>query len=154
MKRLSQTESQVFVILCVLCFQRQSFLTFILSFKAIYSAMFKAAGRSVRTHALSSTRDNIMFVVLLLCNAEVSAIRFRLVLSKFKQDGLCYYYIKMLARTRGMAYTIFFNYHMLYVSLFFYLQARCMLTSKIIYHFKSGSCSAKMCHRAYADSEC
>ena len=29
MKRLNQTESPVFVILCVLCFQRQSFLTFI-----------------------------------------------------------------------------------------------------------------------------
>ena len=28
MKRLSQTESPSFVILCVLCFQRQSFLTF------------------------------------------------------------------------------------------------------------------------------
>ena len=30
MKRLNQTESPIFVILCVLCFQRQSFLTFIL----------------------------------------------------------------------------------------------------------------------------
>ena len=30
MKRLSQTESPIFVILCVLCFPRQSFLTFIL----------------------------------------------------------------------------------------------------------------------------
>ena len=29
MKRLNQTESPIFVILCVLCFQRQSFLTFI-----------------------------------------------------------------------------------------------------------------------------
>ena len=29
MKRLSQTESPIFVILCVLCFQRQSFFTFI-----------------------------------------------------------------------------------------------------------------------------
>ena len=29
MKRLSQTESPIFVILCVLCFQRQPFLTFI-----------------------------------------------------------------------------------------------------------------------------
>ena len=29
MKRLSQTESSIFVILCVLCFQSQSFLTFI-----------------------------------------------------------------------------------------------------------------------------
>ena len=29
MKRLSQTESPIFVILCVPCFQRQSFLTFI-----------------------------------------------------------------------------------------------------------------------------
>ena len=28
MKRLNQTESPIFVILCVLCFQRQSFLTF------------------------------------------------------------------------------------------------------------------------------
>ena len=27
MKRLNQTESPIFVILCVLCFQRQSFLT-------------------------------------------------------------------------------------------------------------------------------
>ena len=30
MKRLNQTEPPIFVILCVLCFQRQSFLTFIL----------------------------------------------------------------------------------------------------------------------------
>ena len=30
MKRLNQTESPIFVILCVLCFQRQSFFTFIL----------------------------------------------------------------------------------------------------------------------------
>ena len=30
MKRLNQTESPIFVILCVQCFQRQSFLTFIL----------------------------------------------------------------------------------------------------------------------------
>ena len=30
MKRLNQTESPIFVILCVLCLQRQSFLTFIL----------------------------------------------------------------------------------------------------------------------------
>ena len=29
MKRLNQTESPILVILCVLCFQRQSFLTFI-----------------------------------------------------------------------------------------------------------------------------
>ena len=29
MKRLSQTESPIFVILCVLCYQRQTFLTFI-----------------------------------------------------------------------------------------------------------------------------
>ena len=29
MKRLNQTESPIFMILCVLCFQRQSFLTFI-----------------------------------------------------------------------------------------------------------------------------
>ena len=29
MMRLNQTESPIFVILCVLCFQRQSFLTFI-----------------------------------------------------------------------------------------------------------------------------
>ena len=29
MKRLNQTESVIFVILCVLCFQRQSFFTFI-----------------------------------------------------------------------------------------------------------------------------
>ena len=29
MKRLNQTESPIFVILCVLCFQRQSFFTFI-----------------------------------------------------------------------------------------------------------------------------
>ena len=29
MKRLNQTESPIFVILCVPCFQRQSFLTFI-----------------------------------------------------------------------------------------------------------------------------
>ena len=29
MKRLNQTESPVFVILCVFCFQRQSFFTFI-----------------------------------------------------------------------------------------------------------------------------
>ena len=28
MKRLNQTESPIFVILCVLCFQRHSFLTF------------------------------------------------------------------------------------------------------------------------------
>ena len=28
MKRLNQTESLIFVILCVLCFQRQTFLTF------------------------------------------------------------------------------------------------------------------------------
>ena len=28
MKRLSQTESPIFVILCVLCFQRQSFFEF------------------------------------------------------------------------------------------------------------------------------
>ena len=28
MKRLNQTESPIFVILCVLCFQRQSYLTF------------------------------------------------------------------------------------------------------------------------------
>ena len=30
MKKLNQTESPIFVILCVLCFQRQSFLTLIL----------------------------------------------------------------------------------------------------------------------------
>ena len=30
MKRLSQTESPIFVILCVLCFRRKSFFTFIL----------------------------------------------------------------------------------------------------------------------------
>ena len=30
MKRLNQTESPIFVILCVLCFQMQSFLTFTL----------------------------------------------------------------------------------------------------------------------------
>ena len=29
MKRLNQTEPPIFVIMCVLCFQRQSFLTFI-----------------------------------------------------------------------------------------------------------------------------
>ena len=29
MKRLNQTESPIFVILCLLCFQRQSFMTFI-----------------------------------------------------------------------------------------------------------------------------
>ena len=29
MKRLNETESPIFVILCVLCFQRQSFLTLI-----------------------------------------------------------------------------------------------------------------------------
>ena len=29
MKKLKQTESPIFVILCALCFQRQSFLTFI-----------------------------------------------------------------------------------------------------------------------------
>ena len=32
MKRLNQTESPIFMILCVLCFQRQSFLTFIFYF--------------------------------------------------------------------------------------------------------------------------
>ena len=32
LKRLNQTESPIFVIVCVLCFQRQSFLTFILVF--------------------------------------------------------------------------------------------------------------------------
>ena len=31
MKRLSKTESPIFVLLCVLCFQRQSFFTFIIS---------------------------------------------------------------------------------------------------------------------------
>ena len=40
MKRLDQTESPIFVILCVLCFQRQSFLTFIsLLVKAISSKL-------------------------------------------------------------------------------------------------------------------
>ena len=29
MKRLHQTESRIFVIMCVLCFQRQSFLNFV-----------------------------------------------------------------------------------------------------------------------------
>ena len=32
MKRLNQTESLIFMILCVICFQRQSCLTFILLF--------------------------------------------------------------------------------------------------------------------------
>ena len=36
MKRLSQTESPLFMILCVLFFQRQSFLTFILLFLSLY----------------------------------------------------------------------------------------------------------------------
>ena len=37
MKRLNQTESPIFVILCVLCFQRQSFFTFIQHFIHIVS---------------------------------------------------------------------------------------------------------------------
>ena len=35
MKRLNQTDSPIFVILCVLCFQRQIFFTFILFYEAI-----------------------------------------------------------------------------------------------------------------------
>ena len=39
MKRPSQTESPIFVILCVLCFQRQSLLTFI-SYVAFFLSLF------------------------------------------------------------------------------------------------------------------
>ena len=39
MKRLNQTESPIFVILCVLCFQRQSFLTFISFIDLVFNAL-------------------------------------------------------------------------------------------------------------------
>ena len=35
MKRLDQTESPIFVIVCVLCFQRQSCLTFIACYESV-----------------------------------------------------------------------------------------------------------------------
>ena len=53
MKRLNQTESPVFVILCFLCFQRQSFFTFI-----------KHTSDSVRMQRLSLFRRSLASAVL------------------------------------------------------------------------------------------
>ena len=50
MKRLNQTESPIFVILCVLCFQRQSFLTFAYTVALSLSAKIKPE-RSTRNSA-------------------------------------------------------------------------------------------------------
>ena len=55
MKRLSQTESPIFVILCVLCFQRQSCFTFIL---IRYSKVFRMIYYNVTLRDRNNTRND------------------------------------------------------------------------------------------------
>ena len=72
MKRLNQAESPIFVILCVLCFQRQSFLTFIESLAGSYlriseictnCSLSRRSALDLRVRT-SHTEDSIIWLVV------------------------------------------------------------------------------------------
>ena len=87
-KRLSQTESPIFVILCVLCFQRQSFLTFI-SLSELSEITMNTLNKSNPILMIQSDPiyfwwyfSNYSFLRLLISNITVIYLLYRLSIAK------------------------------------------------------------------------